>query len=170
MPAEASTIATALKAQGYVTAQFGKNHLGDLNKFLPTVHGFDEYFGYLYHLDAMSDPFWYSYPTNPAIRNLVLPRKLVHSFATDVDDPTVQPRWGKIGKQRIEDEGPLAPGPNTGRTLYGGDEEPQFKISAFAMGVVSGIVTAFRSAPIGAYCLNALVRSKDRCSATRRSG
>jgi arylsulfatase A-like enzyme len=130
MPAEASTIAIALKSQGYVTAQFGKNHLGDLNKFLPTVHGFDEYFGYLYHLDAMSDPFWYSYPTTPEIRNLVLPRNMVHSYATDVDDPTVEPRWGKIGKQRIVDEGPLAPGPNTGRTLYGGDEESQLKVPA----------------------------------------
>src|ERR1700680_4795233 len=57
LPAEASTIADALKAQGYATGQFGKNHLGDLNEFLPTVHGFDEFFGYLYHLDAMSDPF-----------------------------------------------------------------------------------------------------------------
>ena len=52
IPAEACTIATALKAQGYATGQFGKNHLGDLNEFLPTVHGFDEFFGYLYHLDA----------------------------------------------------------------------------------------------------------------------
>src|SRR5262249_6876607 len=58
IPAEAVTLATALKAQGYATGQFGKNHLGDLNKYLPTVHGFDKYFGYLYHLDAMSDPYW----------------------------------------------------------------------------------------------------------------
>jgi arylsulfatase A-like enzyme len=108
---------------GYATGQFGKNHLGDLNKYLPTVHGFDEFFGYLYHLDAMSDPYWYSYPQDPAICNRVLPRNLVHSYATDVDDPTVQPRWGKVGKQRIVDEGPLAPGPNTGRTMYGGDGE-----------------------------------------------
>src|SRR5579862_2389100 len=64
LPAEAVTLATALKSLGYATAQFGKNHLGDLNKFLPTVHGFDEYFGYLYHLDAMSDPYWYSFPTD----------------------------------------------------------------------------------------------------------
>src|SRR5271166_1049358 len=125
LPAEASTIATALKEQGYETGQFGKNHLGDLNKFLPTVHGFDEYFGYLYHLDAMPDPFWYSYPTDPAIRATVLPRNLVHCWATDVDDPTVDPRWGKVGKQKIVDEGPLSPGPNTGRTIYGGDEESQ---------------------------------------------
>ena len=130
IPAEASTIATALKTMGYTTAQFGKNHLGDLNKFLPTVHGFDEYFGYLYHLDAMSDPFWYSYPTDPAIRDLVLPRNLTHSWATDTDDPTVQPRWGAIGKQKIVDEGPLAPGPNTGRTIYGGTRAPQVQITA----------------------------------------
>jgi arylsulfatase A-like enzyme len=123
LPAEASTIAVALKSMGYATGQFGKNHLGDLNKFLPTVHGFDEFFGYLYHLDAMSDPFWYSYPQDPAIRNRVLPRNLVHTYATDVDDPTIEPRWGKVGKQRIVDEGPLAPGPNTGRTMYGGDGE-----------------------------------------------
>ena len=62
MPAQACTLATALKAQGYATGQFGKNHLGDLNKYLPTVHGFDEFFGYLYHLDAMSDPYWFDYP------------------------------------------------------------------------------------------------------------
>ena len=66
MPAQACTIATALKAQGYATGQFGKNHLGDLNKYLPTLHGFDEFFGYLYHLDAMSDPYWYSFPRDPA--------------------------------------------------------------------------------------------------------
>ena len=62
IPAEACTIATALKAQGYATGQFGKNHLGDLNEFLPTVHGFDEFFGYLYHLDAMEDPAHPNYP------------------------------------------------------------------------------------------------------------
>ena len=67
MPAKACTLATALKAQGYATGQFGKNHLGDLNKFLPTVHGFDEFFGYLYHLDAMSDPYWYSFPNDPGL-------------------------------------------------------------------------------------------------------
>ena len=62
IPAEASTIATALKEQGYATGQFGKNHLGDMNEFLPTVHGFDEFFGYLYHLDAMEDPAHPNYP------------------------------------------------------------------------------------------------------------
>ena len=73
MPAQACTLATALKAQGYATGQFGKNHLGDLNKFLPTVHGFDEFFGYLYHLDAMSDPYWYSFPHGPGVLRQVRP-------------------------------------------------------------------------------------------------
>ncbi len=112
IPAEAVTIATTLKSMGYATGQFGKNHLGDLNEFLPTVHGFDEFFGYLYHLDAMEDPFHPNYP--PALKDTVGPRNLVHSWATNVDDSTVQPRWGKIGKQKIEDAGPLPPHPMTG--------------------------------------------------------
>jgi arylsulfatase A-like enzyme len=109
IPAQAPTIATALKSMGYATGQFGKNHLGDRNEFLPTVHGFDEFWGYLYHLDAMEDPFHRNYP--PALLNRVGPRNLVHSLATDVDDPTVDPRWGKVGKQKITDEGPLPPNP-----------------------------------------------------------
>jgi arylsulfatase len=107
IPAEAITIATVLKAQGYATGQFGKNHLGDLNEFLPTVHGFDEFFGYLYHLDAMEDPAHPNYPQE--LLNVVGPRNMIHSFATEVDDPTEQPRWGKVGKQKIEDAGPLFP-------------------------------------------------------------
>ncbi len=107
MPATAMTIATALKEQGYATGQFGKNHLGDLNQFLPTVHGFDEFFGYLYHLDAMEDPAHPTYPQN--LLDKVGPRNMVHSWATNTDDPTVMPRWGKIGKQRIEDAGTLYP-------------------------------------------------------------
>src|SRR6266487_3916439 len=107
IPAEACTIATALKAQGYATGQFGKNHLGDLNEFLPTVHGFDEFFGYLYHLDAMEDPAHPNYPQN--LLDKVGPRNMVHSWATDTDDATVMPRWGKIGKQKIEDAGTLYP-------------------------------------------------------------
>ncbi|MGB6976740.1 MAG: arylsulfatase [Gammaproteobacteria bacterium] len=107
MPAAAPTIATVLKTMGYATGQFGKNHLGDLNQFLPTVHGFDEFYGYLYHLDAMQDPFWHSYP--PDLKDKVGPRNMLHTWATNVDDPTVQPRWGKIGKQRIEDAGSLPP-------------------------------------------------------------
>lgn len=112
MPATACTIATALKPLGYVTGQFGKNHLGDLNKYLPTLHGFDEFFGYLYHLDAMSDPYWYSFPTDEEFYNKFGPRSLVRCTATDVDDPTVHPRWGKVGKQKIVDEGPLPPFPD----------------------------------------------------------
>jgi len=112
MPEQAPTIATALKAMGYTTGQFGKNHLGDRNEFLPTVHGFDEYFGYLYHLNAMEDPFWYTYP--PEWKRTIGPRNLIHSWATDRDDPTTDPRWGKVGKQRIVDEGPLPPGPRDG--------------------------------------------------------
>lgn len=115
MPAEAPTIATALKEVGYATGQFGKNHLGDLNQYLPTLHGFDEFFGYLYHLDAMEDPFHKNYP--PGMKEKVGPRNVVHSWATDVDDPTIQPRWGKIGKQKIEDKGPLPPHPTEGIDL-----------------------------------------------------
>ncbi|HEX2548516.1 MAG TPA: arylsulfatase, partial [Gammaproteobacteria bacterium] len=107
MPAEAPTIATALKDMGYATGQFGKNHLGDLNKYLPCVHGFDEYFGYLYHLDAMEDPFWHSYPE--AAKNTVGPRNMLHCYATTTANTTVEPRWGEIGKQRIEDAGALPP-------------------------------------------------------------
>jgi arylsulfatase A-like enzyme len=112
MPAQAVTLATALKTQGYATGQFGKNHLGDLNKFLPTLHGFDEFFGYLYHLDAMSDPYWYSFPVNQDYFNQNGPRNLIHSFATETDDSTEMPRWGRVGKQRIIDEGPLPPFPD----------------------------------------------------------
>jgi arylsulfatase len=105
MPKEAPTIATALKAMGYTTGQFGKNHLGDRNEYLPTLHGFDEFFGYLYHLDAMEDPEHPNYPKE--LKDEVGPRNMLHCFATDVDDPHVDPRWGKVGKQRIEDAGEL---------------------------------------------------------------
>jgi arylsulfatase A-like enzyme len=107
MPAAAPTIATALKAMGYTTGQFGKNHLGDLNEYLPTVHGFDEFFGYLYHLDAMEDPCHPNYP--PELKDKVGPRHVIHSWAVDKDDATVDPRWGKVGKQKIEDAGELCP-------------------------------------------------------------
>jgi arylsulfatase len=110
MPDQAATIASALKVQGYETFQFGKNHLGDLNKYLPCLHGFDEFFGYLYHLDAMSDPYWFDYPQDWIDKTG--PRNLTHCWATDTDDPTSMPRWGKVGKQKLEDAGPLAPFPN----------------------------------------------------------
>ena len=107
MPAAAPTIATALRSMGYATGQFGKNHLGDLNEYLPTVHGFEEFYGYLYHLDAMEDPAFHSYP--PELQAKIGPRNMIHSWATNQDDPTEQPRWGKVGKQRIEDAGTLFP-------------------------------------------------------------
>ncbi len=107
IPAQAVTIATVLKSMGYATGQFGKNHLGDRNEYLPTVHGFDEFYGYLYHLDAMEDPCHPNYP--PALKDTVGPRHMLHTWATNVDDPTDQPRWGKVGKQKIQDDGELCP-------------------------------------------------------------
>ncbi len=107
IPAEAVTTATILKSMGYATGQFGKNHLGDRNEFLPCVHGFDEFFGYLYHLDAMEDPAHPNYPQN--LLNVVGPRNMVHCWATDKVDTTDMPRWGVVGKQKIEDAGTLYP-------------------------------------------------------------
>jgi arylsulfatase A-like enzyme len=110
MTDKAITIAGALKNQGYATGQFGKNHLGDLNKHLPTNHGFDEFFGNLYHLNAEEEPEMYDYfPEKDfgTFRKAVTPRGVLHCWATDKDDPTEQERWGRVGKQRIEDTGPL---------------------------------------------------------------
>jgi arylsulfatase A-like enzyme len=101
------TIADALKAQGYRTGQFGKNHLGDHNEHLPTVHGFDEFFGNLYHLNAEEEPEGYFYPKDPNFKKNFGPRGVLHSWATTTDDTTVDPRWGKVGMQHIEDTGPL---------------------------------------------------------------
>ncbi len=102
------TIADLLKQQGYSTGQFGKNHLGDNNKHLPTVHGFDEFFGNLYHLNAEEEPEGYYYPKDPEFKQKYGPRGVLHCTATDVDDPTVDPKWGKVGKQKIVDTGPLS--------------------------------------------------------------
>jgi arylsulfatase A-like enzyme len=107
LQAEDPTIAELLKPLGYATGQFGKNHLGDLNKFLPTVHGFDEFFGNLYHLNAEEDPEDPDYPKDPKFKERYGPRGVLHCWATDKDDPTEQPRWGRIGRQKIEDTGPL---------------------------------------------------------------
>ena len=110
LQAEDPTIAELLKGQGYATGQFGKNHLGDLNKYLPTVHGFDEFFGNLYHLNAEEDPEDPDYPDPkqfPQFKASFGPRGVIHSWATDKDDATEQPRWGRVGKQKIEDTGPL---------------------------------------------------------------
>src|SRR6476620_11094458 len=104
---EDPTVAELLKPLGYTTGQFGKNHLGDRNEFLPTVHGFDEFYGNLYHLNAEEEPELPDYPKDPAFRQKYGPRGVLHCFATDRDDPTDDPRFGKVGKQRIEDTGPL---------------------------------------------------------------
>jgi arylsulfatase A-like enzyme len=106
------TIAELLKPHGYATAQIGKNHLGDRNEFLPTVHGFDEFYGILYHLNAMEEPYQGDFPKAPEFRARFGPRNIVDAKATDVDDPTTDPRWGKVGKQKITDAGPLPPHPN----------------------------------------------------------
>ena len=103
------TLAGLLREMGYTTGQFGKNHLGDLNEFLPTNRGFDEYWGWLYHLNAMEytvDPDW---PDDPEFENRYGPRNIIHSFATDSDSGLVDERWGPVGKQRIKDDGPAPP-------------------------------------------------------------
>ena len=102
------TIANLLKAQGYATGQFGKNHLGDRNEFIPTVHGFDEFFGNFYHLNAEEEPENPDYPKDPKFKEKFGPRGVFHCYATDAastlpDDA----RFGKWGKQRCEDTGPL---------------------------------------------------------------
>lgn len=104
------TIATLLKARGYATGQFGKNHLGDRNEHLPTVHGFDEFYGNLYHLNAEEEPELPDYPSPhdfPNFRSKFGPRGVLHTFATTTDDPTVDPRFGRVGRQTIEDTGLL---------------------------------------------------------------
>jgi arylsulfatase len=107
LQAEDPSIAEVMKNLGYATGQFGKNHLGDLNKFLPTVHGFDEFFGNLYHLNAEEEPENPDYPKNPAFKKKFGPRGVMHSWATDQIDETVDPIFGKVGKQKIENTGAL---------------------------------------------------------------
>ena len=105
---EDPTLAELLKPQGYMTAQHGKNHLGDRNEFLPTVHGFDEFYGNLYHLNAEEEPEQPDYPKDlPIFQQLFIPRGVLECKATDVDDPTEDPRFGRVGKQTINDTGPL---------------------------------------------------------------
>jgi len=104
---EDPTIAELLKPLGYATGQFGKNHLGDRNEFLPTVHGFDEFYGNLYHLNAEEEPELPDYPKDPAFRAKYGPRGVMDCRASVVDDPTVDPRFGKVGKQICKDTGPL---------------------------------------------------------------
>lgn len=105
------TIAELLKPHGYATGQIGKNHLGDRNEFLPTVHGFDEFYGILYHLNAMEEPYQKDYPKGAEFHSNFGPRNIIESKASDTDDATVDPRWGRVGKQVIADGGPLPPHP-----------------------------------------------------------
>ena len=104
---EDPTIAELLKAQGYATGQFGKNHLGDRNEFLPTVHGFDEFYGNLYHLNAEEEPELPDYPKDPAFLAKYGPRGVLDCKASSTDDGTTDPRFGKVGKQVCKDTGPL---------------------------------------------------------------
>jgi arylsulfatase A-like enzyme len=104
---EDPTVAELLKPLGYATGQFGKNHLGDRNEFLPTVHGFDEFYGNLYHLNAEEEPELPDYPKSPGFREKFGPRGVMDCKASDKDDPTVDPRFGKVGKQVCKDTGPL---------------------------------------------------------------
>src|SRR6516165_8040226 len=104
---EDPTIAELLKPLGYATGQFGKNHLGDRNEFLPTVHGFDEFYGNLYHLNAEEEPELPDYPKDPAFRAKFGPRGVMDCKASNNDDTTVDPRFGKVGKQVCRDTGPL---------------------------------------------------------------
>ena len=104
------TIADLLKAQGYATGQFGKNHLGDRDKHLPTAHGFDEFFGNLYHLNAEEEPETYYYPKDPEFRKKYGPRGVLHTF----------------GDGRIQDTGPL-----TSKRMETIDEEILAKATGF---------------------------------------
>jgi arylsulfatase A-like enzyme len=104
---EDPSVAEFMRNLGYATGQFGKNHLGDLNKFLPTVHGFDEFFGNLYHLNAEEEPENPDYPKDPAFRKKFGPRGVLHCWATNTDDATVDPQFGRVGKQKIENTGSL---------------------------------------------------------------
>jgi len=108
-------LAEVLKAEGYRTGHFGKNHLGDRNEHLPTVHGFDEFFGNLYHLNTQEEAEQHDYQnfgkaysgSLEAYEKKFGTRGVIHSFASDKDDSTVMPRFGRIGKQTVEDTGPL---------------------------------------------------------------
>ena len=107
LSAEDPTVAQFLKQLGYATGQFGKNHLGDRNEHLPTVHGFDEFFGNLYHLNAEQEPECPDYPKDPAFRKKFGPRGVLRCKASEKDDSTVDPQFGRVGKQVIENTGPL---------------------------------------------------------------
>ncbi len=113
---ETPCLARYLKQQGYVNGHFGKNHLGDRNEYLPTVHGFDEFYGNLYHLNTEDyfeqrdyKRFAEDYSGSvDAYNEQFGARGVLHSFASDTDDDTEHPRWGRVGKQTITDTGSLS--------------------------------------------------------------
>jgi arylsulfatase A-like enzyme len=104
---EDPTLAEVLKPLGYQCGQFGKNHLGDRNEHLPTVHGFDEFYGNLYHLNTEEEPELGDWPKDPEFNKRYRPRGVLDCVAAEADDPTVDERFGKVGKQKIRDTGPL---------------------------------------------------------------
>jgi arylsulfatase len=104
---EDPTLAEVLKPLGYQCGQFGKNHLGDRNEHLPTVHGFDEFYGNLYHLNTEEEPELGDWPKDPEFNKRYRPRGVLDCVAAEADDPTVDERFGKVGKQKIRDSGPL---------------------------------------------------------------
>ena len=101
------TLAEVLRPLGYRTGQFGKNHLGDRNEHLPTVHGFEVFYGNLYHLNTEEEPELGDWPKDSGFNQRYRPRGVLESMATDKDDDTVDPRFGRVGKQTIRDTGPL---------------------------------------------------------------
>jgi arylsulfatase len=107
LSAKDPSVAEVMKSLGYATAQFGKNHLGDRNEHLPCVHGFDEFFGNLYHLNAEEEPENADYPKDPKFRQRFGPRGVLHCWATGKNDATVDPQFGPVGAQKIENTGPL---------------------------------------------------------------
>lgn len=104
---EDPSVGEFMKHFGYATGQFGKNHLGDRNEHLPTVHGFDEFFGNLYHLNAEEEPEYPNYPKDPAFRKKYGPRGVLKCKAIAKEDATVDEQFGKVGRQQIENTGPL---------------------------------------------------------------
>jgi arylsulfatase len=120
------TLAKVLKARGYRTGQFGKNHLGDRNEHLPTVHGFDEFYGNLYHLNTEEEPELGDWPKDTGFNQRYRPRGVLDCVATDVDDPAEDPRFGRVGKQKIKDTGPL-----TSKRMETVDDEFNARLLAF---------------------------------------
>lgn len=107
LQAATPTLAEVLKPLGYMNGQFGKNHLGDRNEHLPTVHGFDEFFGNLYHLNTEEEPEQFDYTKDPEFHKKYGTRGVLHCYKSTTDDSSEDPRFGKMGKQKCEDTGAL---------------------------------------------------------------